>query len=257
MGSNRPPIFFPHNLVLTSITLTFLLAPTANAISIPPTQSEVNTLVNAVGMQADNHPYVGVTPLGGNLGLSLGLEVTLVRLPPDFVTQMSSLGVSGLPSSLPAMRVQAIKTIGTSAMLGLGWLNFMGFTYWGAFGQIAIAQPEEGLHWALRLNWGWTIQQNAIASTCWTPALVIGKKLDWSEFYAGGGAQIITGTLSQSVNLGPLGTQTLTYPGNATNYVAFIGAIFTMGSAGMSLAAEMSYNTGGGNTLGFKLGFQM
>lgn len=239
-----------------------ILNALANQLNTPVAQKAISALVTITAMSADNRAYQPASPLGTSVGVDLGLEITAMHIPANLLADISaavgSTSLSGLPA-LPVPRLSLHKGLGKLDVGGT-YLGFLPAPYnlysiLGLDAQLTIIEPEEGLRWAVRMNYTYA-SFDMIKTTTWTPQILASVPLSFAEPYAGIGYQIasatLSGTLTQSV-AGVTVSVPLSTTGRASALQGFLGTAFKFGPSGVKLTVEMAYNSSGMDHLGTKL----
>jgi hypothetical protein len=247
--------------------------------------SQASSFVKTVGLCMDNRFYLPANVIGSALGIDIGIEATLVQPPSDLGDTLGSLSasVSGSTTStavavpfIPSIKLALHKSFGdrfqiggsilpsTSAVPYIGGSILLGFD-----AQLVLYKPEEGLTWAIRGSYNYnvlTITQSSVGFSIKTntisPQLVVSKRLDFAEPYAGAGFQYTwgsmqaTATIPQSASL-PLVIAPITIgqTGQGSSPFFFLGLAMRIPYVGFKITMEGSYNPGGMNYMGAKIGF--
>lgn len=213
--------------------------------------STANLLVKSTGMLTDHRAYIGARSLGEFIGLDVGIEVTLVKIPNELGPALQSAGLTAeLPPSAPVPRLVVQKSIGKNVNVGLSWIKYQSYQVYGGHLQVVLIQPEEALTWALRLNYA-TATLGIVSASTWKPEVVTSFKRGIAETYALMGVQIMNGTVSV-----PVGGVTASGKGNAINFLSALGVSFFFGPTGIKLGIEIGY-TPSGSHIGTKVGFEL
>jgi hypothetical protein len=251
----------PALLLLTVIELSLVANCRADALPFPDLGALVpagtaDAFVKAVGMTADHRAYEPATPLGTNVGLSMGFEATIAKVPDDFKAALAALGSGGSsPPVLPMPRLHLHKGMGEKAGIGLSFLGYQGYLVYGANFHLAIHVPEEGPVWALRLNYS-RAKLGYVTTHTWTPEILVSRALDFADPYIGVGYQSITGDLTYSPSANGFTAPPQTLQGKAGGALAFLGVQFRLNPTGLQITIEGDYSSGGVHTLGTKIGFR-
>jgi hypothetical protein len=199
------------------------------------------------------------TPLGLALGLDVGLEADLVRMPPNFWSALESLGAATSESSnsgLPYARLQLQKGLSPWSTLGFGFMNLLGVQNYAANLTLTPSLPEEGLLFAGRLSFSWA-QIQTISTRTWSFDLLTSRRLDVAEPYLGLGVIYITGTATASTDVAGIGSVSITSTAEAVTGHVFGGIQYLLRPLGIQLTLEGDYSIAGGSSLGTKVGFSL
>lgn len=234
--------------------------PDPNSLLTP---SIVSAVVKSIGLATDHRAYEPATNLGTQLGLDIGIEATLSKLPPDFNAALIEAGSSGANVPfLPVPRLNLHKGMGNFADIGVSAIWYAGYKIIGYELKIPVFRPEEGPNWAFRLSYTncyLKVPSDVVlelSTKTFTPQLLISRPLEWAEPYLGVGYQYATGTLSLTVDLPePLADQVSSATGRGSGFQAFTGVGMKIPHLGFKLTLEGSYSTAGASTLGTKFGF--
>lgn len=226
----------------------------------------VSPIVKSIGLTTAHRAYEPATSLGTFVGLDMGVEVTLAKLPEDFataLTQAGSPGASNIPF-LPVPRINLHKGLGPKAELGLSGILYRSYRIIGLEAKFVIAQPEEGPTWAFRMNYTsciLTVPDTVtleLSTKTFEPEIVVSRRLDWAEPYIGIGYMAAIGTLKITVDLpDPLPDQESSATGRGGGFLAFTGVGLRAPALGLKLTLEGSYSTEDAHTLGVKFGFNL
>jgi hypothetical protein len=131
-------------------------------------------------------------------------------------------------------------------------LKYQAYEVYGGDLKLVVAQPEEGVSWALRLAYSQATLGVASTKT-WTPQVQLSKPLTFAEPYLGLGYQLLSGkvTVEQEVMGIPL---TASKTGTARQPFAFLGLQIRPTRPGFLISVEGAYNPAGLPTLGAKVG---
>ncbi|MCM0605406.1 MAG: hypothetical protein KA715_04900 [Xanthomonadaceae bacterium] len=241
---------------------TAILNALTNQINTPTAQTAIRALITITSLSSDHRAYQPASPLGTSVGIDMGLELTAISIPQNLITDISNAVGSTSLSTLPAVPVPKLHLHKGLGMLdvGVSYLGFLPRPYqvyqiWGGDAKLTIINPDQGLIWALRLNYTYS-SFDLIKTSTWTPQVLASIKLDFAEPYAGIGYQIATGTISGTLSQTVL-VVTVSAPisasGIASAFQGFGGVGFKLGPSGIKLSLEMAYNTTKMNHLGAKL----
>jgi hypothetical protein len=226
--------------------------------------------VTTFGLVFDHRAYEPATPLGTKIGVDLGVEVTLVQLP---TSMRDSFAAQGLDFSsltfLPSAKILNFHKGWTDSVdLGTSIFWFQQYRIWSVEMKVVVFNPEEGLTWAVRLSrtalsipigsidfFGQSASFG-IATTTWTPQLVVSRKLNFADPYIAVGYQYATGGINiegadeirQILGIEPVSA-------TGGGMIAVLGLSLTPPNVGLRLTLEGAYSTAGFNSLGTKIGF--
>jgi len=277
-GVTLPPGFDPSQI---PGGLEGLIPKLPNLNNFIP-QSTTDGVIKLIGLGTDHRSYESASPLGTNIGLDLGAEVTLAKIPEDFEkglddlitsinlatgnteTKSGSTALGNIPA-IPVPRLHLHKGIGQSAGLGLSYIRYKDYRIIGGEIKVVVAQPEEGLTWSARLSYSNTRfnipldkYKILIKTQTITPQILASKRIDFADPYIGVGYQISSGNLDITV---PFTYQGYTFQldgkskAKASGLIAFTGLAFRADVIGLALVLEGSYSSAGVHTLGTKVGF--
>lgn len=258
----------PLLLLLTIAIIPHFARAAAGGLPFDPSSFEdpssligsslVNSLVKTVGFALDHRPYEGATPLGTFVGLDMGIEITLAKLPSDLATELAKANPSGgtptLPPFLPVPRLHLHKGIGQHVSIGLSGILYKGFVLYGGDLKITLYNPSEGITLATRMSY--SVSKIGFVSTkTYTPQLLISRRVSFADPYIGVGYQYATGGISFPLEVQGISLGTLSASGSARGFIAFMGTQFRVAVTGLELTLEGSYSSVGVNTFGTKFGF--
>lgn len=257
-------------------TVTPPTIPTVDPSDYIP-DTAVVAMVRTLGYLGDQRPYEAATGLGTTMGLEASLEITMVKLTPDFNQALKDMGIgdgSSSVESLPIPRLQAHKGIGDSFDLGISALSLSkltlpggisaGLSVYGADAKWAFFVPSEGPTWALRLCYSQSklsFEQSGVkltvSSTTWTPQLLVSKPLDFAEPYAGIGYSWVSGKVRIDTPIpdNPFIPSYAEKGATGSAFGAFTGVGFRIPAISLKIAVGGAYSSAGASSLGTKLGF--
>lgn len=218
-------------------------------------------IIRSVGLATDHRPYEPATPLGTSIGLDLGIEATLVKLPDEFSTALQNAGLTSTtaPPSIPLPRILIHKGIGNRVDIGLSWIGYRDYKIYGGDFKVVLSKPDEGLTWALRLNYARS-KISFVKTQTFTPQLLVSRKLAFADPYMGIGYQWSKGSITVPIPLpAPFDslTQDVTAEATGKSFMSFLGVLFVLGPTGIRIGLEGSYNASGHHTLGTKVGLRL
>ncbi len=227
--------------------------------------------VKTWGTLTGHRAFMGTSSIATELGgMEMGLETTLVHTPSDLAASLPAI---------PMVKLHFNKSWGSLIDFGFSGLYYPGFSILGGSVKYIIFQPEEGLEVAARASYAYTnvdfkaLGWNGLAlaptgteigrvflllkSRTVSTEVLIGKKLEFAEPYAGLGYSWLVGQVDFPIKLTVLeATQTLSTPAfRAQSYSAFTGVKFRMPGLGFQLGMEGSYSSIGMHYLGTFIGF--
>ncbi len=169
------------------------------------TDSAVESLVKTVAIAGDYHPMMSAAPLGIAIGLDIGIDVTLIKVPDDFKSALVLAGVgSSIPALLPIPRVTIHKGFPFGIDLGFSFLpldpnlvKVLGFDV-----KYAIIKGNPALPaLAARASYNITKLSSFINTKCFKIDVLVSKKLVVIDPYAGLGVQFASGQLDITTGL--------------------------------------------------------
>lgn len=277
-----------------TIPTSGLNLPDPNSLITPTVATAV---VKSIGLGMDHHPFQGASPLGLWIGMSFGVELIMVQPPSDLSAALDSIvniGSAVQPSSgssspsstttsapgpglpiLPSMKLHLEKglgpgiDIGASVLPSVSTLPYFGGSFLiGGDIKIALANPEEGVAWALRgsynlndIKLNYSGQDLQIKTGTYSVHVLASKKMTFAEPYLGIAGQYTMGSVKATINIPTqgtiaLGAITLSQNGDGFGGYAFGGLDLKIPSsaAGVRITLEGAYSPFGMNYLGTKLG---
>lgn len=255
--------------------------PTVDVNNMIP-MGAVSEVIKIFGNLTQHRPYEGAVPLGTS-GFDLGLEATLVHMPDDFASSLTSAGMKGVdPTSmlpaLPMAKLHIHKGISPVIDVGASGLYY-GVSYMlGLDLKIVVFQPEEAPLWALRFNYSTaTLDLSAlgfnnlpinidgvnlgtgniaIGSRTIGVQLLTAQRLSFAEPYLGIGTEWINGQLQATMKLNILpDAQNVDTPAfNFYSFSAFTGVSFRIYPTGIRIALEGAFNSLGMHYFGLVTG---
>jgi hypothetical protein len=236
-------------------------------------------LIVGMGLIFNHRAYEPATPLGTWLGLDVGLEVDVVQLPPSLSDTFTQMGVSvTLPPVFPSARMLNVhKGVGDFMDIGGSIFTYQGYLIWGADMKVILANPEEGLTWALRLAYNNTyipIGDTSISVpnpmggadipvaiglnfkvTTWTPTLIVSRKLMFADPYLLIGYTYVDGTANIVNNTGIEINNASSSSAAGGSFFSSLGLSLRIPVVGFRITLEGTYDASGYNSLGTKIGF--
>lgn len=233
------------------------------------TDDITKTLVKTVGAITLHRPLQPATPLGTMLGLDIGIEASLTRVPDDLNAALQNAGVtSTIPASLPFARLHVHKGLGKLLDFGVSGLKFQDFWVMGGNIKVTLGVPPEGLTWAIRLNYNYS-KLGFVKVKSWSPEILVSKRLFFFEPYLGVGYQYHVGSIELSIPTSQLDQippefqgqipETLTLGNSAKihGYHSFLGLAFRLLPTGLKITLEGSYSSLTAHTIATKIGFEL
>ncbi len=238
--------------------------------------SVVNAIVKEIGLSFDLKPYEPATPLGTHVGLDIGVEVSLLKVPDAFFEALASSGFGGGMSSasvpfLPTVSLQVHKGMGEFVDVGLGGLALLGNKIIGGDIKIVILKgEEEGPTWAFRFSYTYTdllLSGINISTKTLTPQLLVSKEIEFADPYLGVAAQYVMGDIDATISGAslaagagvPEGTavpdQSVQKSGSGYGAKLFGGVSFKVPRAGLRLTLGGDYSIAGVSGMGVKVSF--
>lgn len=241
---------------VTGLPLDPSLFPDPSTLISP---SIVKSVIKTVGLLTEVRPYEPATPLGFNLGVDIGLVVTMVRVPADFFSALREAGLDASIPELPGLLFPMLilhKGIHERIDLGLAGLWYQGYRVYGGDVKLVVFQPEEGPTWAVRLGYTHSVL-GFVNTTSWTPQLVMSRKLEFAEPYMGVGYQYITGVVKVTVKPeDSFPSITISGAGYTSAGNAFMGISLRTPLMGLRITMEGGYSSVHSHTLGVKIGLK-
>jgi hypothetical protein len=190
-----------------SLGITFLGAPTAFATSnFTPgnfaaltSNAMTKSLVETVGLAADHRAYMPASALGMSIGFDLGVDVTSISLPSDFVTAMNAASAEGgVPSSLILPKLNIHKGLPGNFDIGFSGIWYQGNSVNGFEVKWAPLPGSAALP-ALAARLSYTNAKLFFLSTnTWKLDAVVSQDFVFVEPYAGFGFQLVDGKVDVS-----------------------------------------------------------
>jgi hypothetical protein len=229
----------------------------------------VKALSMTLGVVMNHRPYEPATPLGTHPGVDFGIDVGLMQVPPMLGDSLAAKGFDvPMPPVLPsASMLNVHKGLTDSIDIGGSILTFKGFLVWSIDAKWVFLSSEEGLTWALRVGrtsvhipvGSKTILNTDISlsldTVTVTPELVVSKKLEFADPYAGIGVRFVSGAvnIANTAGIDIPGLKSASATG--TSPFGFMGLSLRVPLIGFRLTLEGSYSPDGFNSLGTKIGF--
>lgn len=230
--------------------------------------SVVKPILQSIGLVADHRAYQPATPLGTEVGLDVGVQVVLVKLPSSFNQALENAGSGAVDVPfvpLPLLNIH--KGIGSWLDVGASGVEYQKQWIAGFDVKAAVYHPDEGPTVAIRMNYGMSsfrysssiLPNSAITITTETlkPEVLISKRLAFADPYLGVGYEWTRGNLGIAIPVPSLGT-TLTGSTSAeggAGEVAFVGVAMRVPYLGVELILDEEYSTIGADTMGVQAGF--
>lgn len=159
---------------------------------------EVSTLIKIAGVGADHHAYMPTSSLGNTLGIDMGIDVTVINVPTDFINliQTASGGSGSAPSTLPLPKINIHKGLPFGLDIGVTFTNIPNIVNgWGA--DIKYNFTPEIVPFNLAARFSFNVNQIwFISTTTYSVDALISKKFLILEPYVGAGLQYWNGTLN-------------------------------------------------------------
>lgn len=210
-------------------------------------------LMMTVGGGFQHRPFDSATPLGTKPGLEMGITASLAKLSSDLGPALVSAGSSEPDLTIiPALKIQLRKGMGEKTNIGLSGIYYQNLYIVGGDVQWTLHNPEEGVTWAFRICYSYASVMYAQVHT-WSPQLVIGRKLEYTDPYLGISFINAHGLLQPDPSM----TGGIPFRSTDFNYTgeAFIGLKIGHPTIGLQLALEGFYNLAGMHGIGTKFGF--
>ncbi len=224
-------------------------------------------MIKTVGLAWNHRPYEPASPLGTNVGLDLGVDVTLAKAPADIGAAVKELGGSGADIPvIPGARLHLHKGLGNRVNAGFSFIQLnqggVQVRLIGADLQAVVFHPDEGPTVALRFGYafntasfGLDVGTIDLSTHTATPSIVVSRQMEFADPYIGIGAEYATGRLGiKSIEVMGLSVQN-SVVNQAWGAIAFTGVQFRLPMIGLELTVEGSYSSADVHTLGTKFGF--
>lgn len=219
-----------------------------------------NGIITTVGQLADDRPYEPATPLGSSLGLDLGVELTLVKIPDAFNNALASVGMSQsftVIPSIPLPKINIHKGWTNRADLGFSGVQYLNYKIYGGDLKLVVYNPDEsegGLTWALRFCYSYA-SIGFVTTNTYTPQILVSRKLEFADPYMGLGYQLVRGKIDFNVQVNSsVPSIPIDASGGGGAALGFVGVSMRMPGLGIRVTLEGAYNTGGASTMGTKVG---
>lgn len=219
-----------------------------------------NGIVDTVGQLADDRPYEPATPLGNTLGLDIGVELTLIKIPDAFNNALASVGLNQPFTTIPSIPLPKLnihKGWTDHVDLGFSGVQYLNYKIYGGDLKFVVYNPDEsegGLTWALRFCYSYA-NVGFVTTNTYTPQILISRKLVFADPYMGVGYQVVRGKIDFSFTPNSsIPAQEISASGSGSAGLGFVGLSMRMPGLGVRVTLEGAYNTGGASTLGTKVG---
>ncbi|MCC7441073.1 MAG: hypothetical protein IT285_05550 [Bdellovibrionales bacterium] len=222
--------------------------------ALPSDLKEVLALT--VGVTADHRAQAGADALNDvGIGVELGIQVSLVKTPPDLGPTLAKYDIGGgdLPF-LPMAKATVAKGFGKRVDIGLSLLAYSGKVIAGGDFKLLLWNAEEGPAVAFRLAYT-SASFDPVFTDTWTPQLVVSRRLAFADPYLGLGVNHVLGRIVFKVD-GPTGPATIEGTTEVSTFLAFIGVGFRLGPTGLKLGIEGTYSSADMSSLTTKIGMQ-
>lgn len=254
--SFKPALFFSGILLCANSVGAFAISLDPNDFSSPlqlVTDQAASASAKAIGIGGEFQPLTGVDPPSGLLGLEIGIAAQVSKVPDEFREILTTAGLSSsIPAVIPAARIQANLRLGERFALEGGWLDYRGYKLTGVAAKLKIVDPEEGFGTAIRIAYS-DNDLGVISTKTWTPAVIFGSKLSFTEPYFGASYSFATAKVEMPITVGPV-TTTFSSTGKANGLTIFGGLIFNV--AVLQLAFEGHYSNAGVPGLSVRVGMR-
>jgi hypothetical protein len=259
-------IFFARSAGADGLPLDITQFPNPNDLV---SDAVVKALVKTIGFGTEHRAYEPATPLGLFLGLDVGIEATLVKVPTELGTELANVGVSSasIPPALPIPRVIVHKGLGRIDV-GASYIGFKQYKIYGGDVKWAFYVPDEGLCFAVRLNYT-KAKVDIVETTTISPQILMSKKIDFADPYVGIGYQNVKGKLTVSIPLPQIDPEllalipaelrpstpdlTIKKEARMSAFNGFLGVGMKFGPLPLKITMEMGYSTSKVHTMGAKL----
>jgi hypothetical protein len=212
------------------------------------------------GVYFAHRPYQGATSIQDENSTEFKFETTLVKIGDGLFESLEKYGASGSiqdTPALPTLKLHIRKPISKGFDIGASGLFVAGQYVAGADLKFVLFQPEEGLTASFRLGATYATAKkfNLERISVISPEFVVSRKFDFVEPYLGIGGRYIWGKVSVTFDLPPAPSLTISKTGSGSTAYAFTGVSFILGSKGLRLAMEGTYDISGFSSIGSMIGF--
>lgn len=212
------------------------------------------------GVYFAHRPYQGAATIQEENSTEFKIETTMVKIGDGLFTALEKYGASGSIQDMPAipsLKFHIRKPITQGFDIGASGLFVGGQYVAGADLKIVLFHPEEGLTGALRLGATYATAKKFYLEriSVFSPEFVVSRKFDFVEPYLGIGGRYIWGKVSVTFDVSPAPPLTIAKNGSGSTGYAFTGVNFILGSKGLRLALEGTYDISGFSSIGTVIGF--
>lgn len=158
---------------------------------------EVTTLIRTAAIGADHHAYMPASSLGLLLGIDVGVDLTVVSVPTDFINlvQAASGNTGSVPSTLPLPKLNIHKGLPFGIDVGVSWTNIAGILNgWGADVKWNFTPEIVPFNFAARFSLN-SMRIWYINTSTYSLDALLSKKFLILEPYVGAGLQYWNGSL--------------------------------------------------------------
>lgn len=218
------------------------------------TSGAVNSLLKTVAIGGDHRAYMPAAPLGVVVGLDIGLDVTVIRTPTEFVDAMRLVTgdpAASVPETLPLPRLNIHKGFPFGLDLGFSYISYQStFNVYGAdikwaFIPGGVALPAVAARLSGSYNNFWFMQTHNYKLD-----VLVSKKFLLMEPYGGLGVSLWSGDLNLPVEVAQGFQVDVSGHQSGTNMHFFGGLSFKM--LIVRITGELDYSTAGLTTYGLK-----
>ena len=219
------------------------------------TADGVNALLKTAAIGADHRPYRGASNLGVTLGLDIGMDVTVVKTPSEFVSAMTLITgqpASQIPELLALPRLNLHKGLPWGVDLGFSYISYQ--SLFKVYGAEVSWNPLRGLPGLPNLQGRlsasyaslWFMQTHAYKMD-----VVASKAFAVIEPYIGLGMQTWNGDLNLPVTVASGFQANVTGHAASTNLHIFGGLVLKL--LVLKIAGEFDWSSAGVTSIGSKV----
>lgn len=207
-----------------------------------------------------HRPYQGAITIQEENSTEFKFETTLVKVGDGLIKSLANHGASASITDTPAiptLKFHLRKPMTENFDFGASGLFVGGQFVAGADFKFTLFRPEEGLAGAFRLGLTYATATKFYLDniSVISPEFVMSRKFDFVEPYIGIGGRYMWGKVSVTFDNAPLPPITISKTGSGTTAYAFTGVSFVLGSKGLRLGMEGTYDISGFSSIGSVLGF--
>ncbi len=254
MSLKKRALFFFAFGTLIQSSSAFALALDVSSFSAPLqllTDQAAQATAKTLGLGVEFKPLSGIDPPSGPIGFEIGVSAQVAKIPDDFRAMLVAAGYTDtIPFALPGAMVHLGLRLGSLAAVEAGYLKVNQYKLTGIAVKIKIIDPEEGFGAAIRLAYS-DNDLDIISSKTWTPAILMGAKLDFAEPYVGVAYSMATSKIEVPITAAGF-TQTFSASGKSNGVSAFGGLLFN--ATIIQIAFEGTYSMAGVSGLAARVG---